>query len=150
MSKQLMVMVVVVLDDDGIPLGDDKVLAIDLAQDIGLEDIFRRSGCMEAGFEKDQTVHPRADHVDVVGNQQDGQAQFFMEVLDQFDDVMLGSDIQSSRRFIQQEHLRLLSQRSGNEHALLLTAREVPECRVFMRIHSYVRQGVHGDLPVLR
>jgi hypothetical protein len=61
-------MVVVVLDDDEVFLRNNKVFAIDLAENLGLQDIGRRPGGVEAGLEEYKPVHSRTDHVDVVGD----------------------------------------------------------------------------------
>jgi hypothetical protein len=74
--------VVIVLDNDEVFLRDNQVFTVNLAEDVRLEDIFGRAGCIEAGFEEHETIHQGSDHIDVVGNQEDGQAQFFMEMLD--------------------------------------------------------------------
>jgi hypothetical protein len=64
-------MVVVILDSDGISLRDDQVLSIDLAEDVWFQDIGRRPCGIEAGLEEHEPVHPRSDHIDVMGDQED-------------------------------------------------------------------------------
>jgi hypothetical protein len=46
-----MMVMVVVLDDDKILLCDDQILPIDLAQNIGLQDLGWRAGGEEPGLE---------------------------------------------------------------------------------------------------
>jgi hypothetical protein len=64
-------MVVVVLDGDGIPFRNDQVFPIDLAEYIWFQDIGRRPCGVEAGLEEHEPVHPRSDHIDVMGDQED-------------------------------------------------------------------------------
>ena len=48
-----MSMVMVILDDDEVFVGDDQIFAVDLAQDLRLQDLVRSAECKEFGFEKD-------------------------------------------------------------------------------------------------
>jgi hypothetical protein len=66
-------MVVVVLDGDGVPLRDDQVFPIDLAEDFWFQDIGRWACGIEAGLKEHEPVYPRPDHIDVVGDQEDCQ-----------------------------------------------------------------------------
>ena len=113
-------MVVVVFDDDEVLLGDDEILSVDLAEDVGLEHISRRTGGIEAGFEKNQPVDAGTNHVDVVCDEQHGQAQLFMEMFDQFNDIVLSRDVETGRGLIQQQHFGLLCQRPRDKNPLLL------------------------------
>jgi hypothetical protein len=63
---------VVILDNDEIFLCNNKVFAIDLAENLGLQNIGRRPRGVKASLEEYEPVHPRTDHVDVVGDQEDG------------------------------------------------------------------------------
>jgi hypothetical protein len=67
-------MVVVVLDDDEVFLCNHKVFPVDLAEDIRFQDIGRGSCGIETGLEEYEPVHPRTDHIDVMGDQEDCQA----------------------------------------------------------------------------
>jgi len=84
---------VIVLDDDQVLLGDDEVLSVDFAENLGLEHLSRRGGGVEFGFEQHQSIHAGFDHIDVMGNEQHGQFQLFVQVLNQFDDVVLRRNI---------------------------------------------------------
>ena len=61
----------VVLNDHKVFFCNDQVFPIDLAEDIRLQDIGRRPCGVEAGLEEHEAVHPRTDHIDVVGDQED-------------------------------------------------------------------------------
>jgi hypothetical protein len=50
--------VVVILNNNGVTFRDDQVFSIDLAEDVGLQDIGRRPCGVEAGFEEYEPVHP--------------------------------------------------------------------------------------------
>lgn len=65
-------MMVVILDDDEVSVRNHQVFAIDLVEDIGLEHISGRPGSEEPGFEKNQSIHPRPDHINVVCNKENG------------------------------------------------------------------------------
>ena len=105
-------MVVVVLNDDEVFLCNHQVFPIDLAEDFWFEDIGGRPCGVEAGLEEHEPVHPRTDHIDVMGDQEDRQAQVLRaDAATNSIDVVLGRDIQSGRRFIEQEYFWLLGQR---------------------------------------
>jgi hypothetical protein len=61
-------MMVVVLDGDSIPLRNDQVLSIDLTEDVWFQDIGRRPCGVQTGLEEHEPVHPRPDHIDVMGD----------------------------------------------------------------------------------
>jgi hypothetical protein len=69
MFEQLVMMVMIVFDDNRISFGHNEVLAIDQAEDVRLENLFGRAGCVEAGLQKHETIHSGSDHIDVMGNQ---------------------------------------------------------------------------------
>ena len=116
---------VVVLDNDEVFLRNNQVFAIDLAEDVRLQDIGRRPCGVEAGLEEHETVHSRTDHIDIMGDQEDCQAQLFVQMLHQLDDIVLRRNIQSGRRLIEQQHIWLLGQGSSDEDPLLLSSGEV-------------------------
>lgn len=140
---------VIVLDDDQILLGDDEVLPVDFAENLWLEHLSRRRGGVEFGFEQNQSIYARPDHIDVMGDEKYGQVQLFVQVLHQFDDVVLRRNIESGRRLVQQEDFRLLRQCPRNEHSLLLASGQVSQRGVLMIIHGHMGQRVHRDFPIL-
>jgi hypothetical protein len=86
-------MVVVVLNDDKIFLGNHQIFPIDLTEDFRFEDISGRPCGVEAGLEKHEPVHPRTDHIDVMGNQEYGESKFIMQMLDQLNHIMLSGNV---------------------------------------------------------
>ena len=86
-------MMVVVLDDDEVFLGNHQVLAVDLAKDIRFEDVGRRPCGVEAGLEE----HKRSTRERIILMswviKKDRQAQLLMQMLDQLDDIVLRRDI---------------------------------------------------------
>jgi hypothetical protein len=67
MFEQL-IMMMIVFDDNRISFGNDEVLPIDQAEDVRLENFFRRAGRMEASLQKHETIHPGSDHINVMSN----------------------------------------------------------------------------------
>ena len=57
----------------------------------------------------------------VVGGDEN-HAAFVAQRLQQLDDGVLGLHVHPGEGFVQQDHLRLLGQRTGQEHALFLAA----------------------------
>ena len=72
---------VVIFDDDEVFLGDHEIFAVHLVKNLRLQDLRGWGGGEEFGFEENQSIHPRADHIDVVRNQEDGQLQLIMKML---------------------------------------------------------------------
>ena len=99
---------VIVFDDNEVLLGDDEVFPIHFAENLGLDYFGRRGGGVEFCFEQNQSIHAGLDHIDVVGYQEHGQVQLFMQVLHQFDHVVLRRNIQPRGRLIQQKDFWLL------------------------------------------
>lgn len=54
----LLVVMVVILDDDEVFLGNDQLFAVDLVKNFRLEHLGRRPGGEESRFEQDQSIHP--------------------------------------------------------------------------------------------
>ncbi|MNW58991.1 hypothetical protein D3C74_368860 [compost metagenome] len=46
--------------------------------------------------------------------------------------------------------MRILRQRPGQKHPLLLTARQLTDLTTGILRHSYLGQTFHGDLPLIR
>ena len=61
-----------------------------------------------------------------------------MEVLNQIQHAVLCGNINAGGRLVEQEYLWLLSQRSGDQHSLLLAPRQMSEGRVPMVLHPYI------------
>lgn len=142
-------MMVIILDDDEILLRNHEVFTVHLVKNLGLENFRGGGGGEESGFEKDQSIHPRANHINVVRDKEDREFELVMKVLYQLDDIVLSGDIQTGRRFIQYQDLGLLGQCPGDENALLLAAGQMPESMIFMRFHSDLSQSFQCDVMIL-
>ena len=75
----------------------------------------------------------------IMGNEQVGQSQVALQLLEQVEDLSLDRDIQSTDRLIRHNQLGLESERSGDADSLTLATRE------FVRIAPYVTR-VHPHL----
>jgi hypothetical protein len=67
-------MVMVIFDDDEIFLCNNKLFPIDLAENVRLEDFGRKPSGIKTGLEEHEPIHPRTDHIDVMGDQEDCQS----------------------------------------------------------------------------
>ena len=71
--------------------------------------------------------HPVADvldHAQVVGDEQVGQAELLLQVLQQVEDLRLDRDVQRRDRLVADDQLRVQRQRAGDADALPLAAAE--------------------------
>ena len=118
-----MSMVMVILDDNEVIVGNDQVLSIHLTQNLWYQNLLRRSCGKQFRFEQYETVYSGSNHVDVVCDHKDREFQIAVQLLDQFDDAMLSREVQTRRRLIQKQYSRLLRQGSCDEDPLLLPPR---------------------------
>ena len=75
-------MVMIVLNNHEVFLGDDHILPIDLAKDIGLEHVGWRSCGKQTGFEQHEPVDMWPNHIDIVCDLENRQPQLLMQVGD--------------------------------------------------------------------
>ena len=94
--------VMVILHDNGVPLRSHQIFSVNLPKDLRLQNLSRRPCCIKPGLEKHEPSHLRADHIDVMGDEQNGQPQLVMEMPHQLDDIVLRGDIQPRRRLVEQ------------------------------------------------
>ncbi len=66
-------MVMIVLNDHEIFLGNHQILSVDLPEDIRFKDFGWRTGGKQAGLEQHEPVNVRANHIDIVCDQEHGQ-----------------------------------------------------------------------------
>ena len=64
-------------------------------------------------------------HRQIVGDEQIGKAEFFLQVFEQVDDLRLDRYIQRRHRLVAHDERRLHRQRARNAHALTLPARQL-------------------------
>ncbi|MNF93199.1 hypothetical protein D3C84_758670 [compost metagenome] len=81
-------------------------------------------------FDQQHPVGNRHRFTDVMGHQQHGEAVLLPEPLDQLLHFNAGQGIQGAQRLIQQQQARLVDQRPGQGHPLLLPAGQ--RCRPFV------------------
>ncbi len=60
-------------------------------------------------------------HAGIVGDEDDGDAIGAVELLKHLEEFRTGARVKVASRFIREEHLRVVNQRPGDSHALLLT-----------------------------
>ena len=66
-----------------------------------------------------------ADDAEVVGDEQVGEVELVLEVLEQVDDLRLDRDVERRHRLVGDDQLRLQGERPGDPDALALAAREL-------------------------
>src|SRR3972149_8229833 len=106
--------------------GDNHLFAVYFAECLLRQDLCRGSHGKQPGLQEGEAVHVRADHIDVVGHQQDRQGEIPVQIGYQVDHTLLGRGIDPGGRFIHQQDLRLLGQRPCDHNPLLLPAGEMP------------------------
>src|SRR5262245_56998329 len=141
-------MMVVVFNDDEVFVRHDKVFAIDSSESVECEHVGRGTGSVQAGFQQHEPIDACTNHVDVVRNEQDNQVKFFMEMLNEFNDIVLGCDIEPCCRFIEQQHFRLLSECSRDKHALLLSTGQMAQGSVFVPLHPDMAERFQGNVMI--
>ena len=85
----------------------------------------------------DPVAH-RADHAEVVGDEQDGGRGLVAQGLDQVEHLRLHRGVEAGRRLVQHQELRVAGQGHGDHHALLHAARQL------VRVAAHHRRRV-GD-----
>ena len=84
----------------------------------------------------DHVVSDAPDDVEVMGDEQHGHAKLGLQVLQEFEDLRLNSDIERGRRLIGDQKIGAIGQRHGDHHPLALSAGELmrigakPLCRI--------------------
>ena len=79
----------------------------------------------------DDTVGDLGDHAHVMGDEDDGHALFFLQELDELEDLGLDGDIERGRRLVGDQDLGLAGERHGDHDALAHAAREA--VRIFVQ-----------------
>ena len=102
-------------------------------------------------------VADRLDDLHLVGDDHDGHAQLLVDLLEQIQNLAGGVGIQRGGGLVAEQHLRIHRQRTGDGHALLLTAGELAgiglhavaqahEVEQLLRALLRVAPGHMGDL----
>jgi len=87
-----------------------------------------RSGALlhdPASLQHDHPVAEAAGHVEVVGHEQQAQAQALLQLLEQVEHIGLHLGVEHAHALIAEQHLRLQDQGAGDGHPLLLASREL-------------------------
>ena len=107
----------------------------------GVDDFFGVAGLDDfAGVHDEEVVAHVFDHGHVVRDEEVGEVVFFLEVLEQVDDLRLHRDIESTDRLVAHDEARLHGQCPGDADALALAATE------FVRV-AVEMFGLQADLP---
>ena len=70
-------------------------------------------------------VRDVADHREVVGDEQVGDATFVLQAFEEVHDARLDRHVERRDRLVEHDHLGVDGQRTGDADALALTAREL-------------------------
>src|SRR5205823_5987283 len=97
---------------------------VEAAQALGGDDFLRFSNRESAMRDVEDAVNDRQQWVDVMRDEEHGEAVGLGERCDQFGDHVLIPEVEAGQRLIQQEHLRLPGQRLGQQEPLLFTTRK--------------------------
>ena len=94
-----------------------------------------KHGCDIAAFDEPASIHDRhvvgetADQIEIVGHDQNGHAALLLNLAQQRQNLLLDGDVERARRFVREQHVRILRKRDRDHDALLHAAREL------VRIH---------------
>ena len=83
------------------------------------------------GIHDHDLVAQLGDDAEIVGDEQDGQAEVALQRSQQVEDLRLNGDVERGRRFIGDEQLRAADEGHGNHHPLAQAAREL--VRILLR-----------------
>ena len=78
-----------------------------------------------AGAHHAHPLRDLADDGEVVGDEQQRHVHARLQILQQLQDLGLDGDVEGRRRLVGDEQVRLVGQRHGDHHPLLLAAREL-------------------------
>ena len=81
-----------------------------------------------------------ADDLQIVGDQQQRQAAFRLQLRQEFEDLRLDRDVERGGRFVGDQQRGVVGQRHGDHHALALAAGQL----VRKRIEAVFRVGEAG------
>jgi hypothetical protein len=123
-------MVMVIFHDEEIFIGDHQVFAVDLPEGFRPENRLRGPDREQGRLQQHHPIHERSDHVDVMRDEQHRQSEIVMQATDQIQHTVLRGDVNAGGGFVQEQDLRLLRERPGDEDPLLLSARAISRsCR---------------------
>src|SRR4030067_2806280 len=99
--------------------------AVNLLHGLPGDDLRRKSHLVDPALpEKDEPITEFRSHIDIMSRHQDGEAFFPIQTEDEIEKLDLVMDVQVRGGFVQENHLRLLSQCLGNKNPLPLSSGE--------------------------
>src|SRR5512133_3817048 len=69
-------------------------------------------------IQEEQRMNLVGDNVDVVGNEDDREAVRVVKLAQKMIELLLSADVDPGRRFVQDEHLRVAGERTGDHYPL--------------------------------
>src|ERR1700712_5273344 len=102
-----------------------------------------------AGIEHRDAIADLLDHVHLMRDQHDRQAEFLVDLAQQIKDGACGFRIERGRGFVGEQHFGLAGKRPGDPHALLLAAADLGRITIFLRGQpDEFQQRQHGRLDL--
>ncbi|MNF04012.1 hypothetical protein D3C80_2034360 [compost metagenome] len=71
-----------------------------------------------AAIHDDSAVRDFGDHTHIMGNEEDGHSLFFLQCLDQLQNLRLNGDVQCRCRLVSDQQFGIAGQRNGDNDAL--------------------------------
>ncbi|MNV87717.1 hypothetical protein D3C71_1818630 [compost metagenome] len=101
-----------------------------------------------AVFHHRHAVADFAHHMHFVGDQHDGEIKTTVNIEQQIEDLIRRLRVEGRGRFIAQQYVRVICQRTGNAHALFLPAAELRRISILAafqphQIHQLCNAGVN-------
>ncbi|MCY1174494.1 hypothetical protein D9M73_146990 [compost metagenome] len=93
-----------------------------------------------APFEHHHPVADITNHRHLMGDEDDGQAQSLVDLLEQAEDRLGGLWVQRRGGFVAQQYFRVVYQRAGNAHALFLAAGQLRRVGVVLVLQAHQLQ----------
>src|SRR3990170_1238297 len=116
-------------------------------QVIAREDMRRRPQGHHPPVQEDGQVEAGGDTGEVMGGD-DQRLALVAQVFEVGEHGVLGGGVQARHRLVQEQKVRLLGQRPGEQQAALLAARELPDLPLRLLCQTHVRQGLLDDVTV--
>ena len=126
------------------------LVAVQLFQVFLVGDLLGRLETDDLAVEQEELVHLVGHDVDVMRDEQDGQAALTVEFGQEGVELFLGGEIHARRRFVQDEDPGVAGERPGDHHSLPFAAREVVDELVAEPAHFGDFHGRLHRLPVGR
>jgi hypothetical protein len=103
------------------------VLAVQVAEHVGADHLFRRPGGGPAAGQVDEAVHDRQQRVHIVRRDQHRDLLLLSHLAEQADHVLLAADVQVGQRLVEQQQPGAADQRVRDHYPLLLAAGQIAD-----------------------